>query len=83
MITALKKRYNAPTPVRWKNIGYIILTIGAGIQGSIMGLPITDTHKAWINLSITFLTLIGKVLTDLAVQDANSQIQPENINPNP
>lgn len=67
--------YKAHTPELFRKIGDAILIAGPMIQGAVMGLPVEDTTKIWLNFSITMLSAIGKITTNFFVETPNSPIQ--------
>jgi hypothetical protein len=60
------KKYFSPTPVFWRKVGDSLLLLSAGVNGSIMGLPLPDHHKLWIMFGISLVGTFGKILTNFA-----------------
>lgn len=59
------ENWNKGTPVKWRNIGDLLLILGQGINGIVISLPIPPQAKIWIIASSTLLTTAGKFLTKL------------------
>lgn len=62
--------YKKPTPIKMRKLGDSILIAGPLLQSAIMGLPLTETQKIWVNFSITISTLIGKLITNFFTEDS-------------
>jgi len=68
MINTIQKGYKnfkEPTPLKWKVIGMIIAITCAGMTPAVMGLPVDDNMKAWLNCGFAFLMVISNVITNL------------------
>ncbi len=48
-----------------KKIGDAILIFTTSLSGAVMGLPISDSAKLWINFGLTFVGTIGKIMTNV------------------
>lgn len=48
-----------------KKIGDAILIFTTSLSGAVMGLPISDSAKLWINFGLTFIGTIGKIMTNV------------------
>jgi len=48
-----------------KKIGDSFLIISTSLSGAVMGLPISDTAKLWINFGLTIIGTMGKVITNI------------------
>ena len=63
------KQYWTPTPVKARKIGDAFLVLSASLSGAVMGLPLPDNQKLWINFGLTLLGVIGKIVTNFAVEE--------------
>ena len=63
------KQYWAPTPVKARKWGDAILIISASLAGAVMTLPVPDNTKLWINFGLTVFGVVGKVITNFAVEE--------------
>ena len=73
MIRTISNRYSSQTPLRWKIMGDSILILGAAISGAVMGLPMPDNTKLWINFAVVMVMAVGKILTNLATEISKSE----------
>lgn len=62
-IKQLRKNYNSPTPKKLKVIADFVLVLTAAISGSVMGLPISDNAKLWINFTVNIIAVAFKFIT--------------------
>ena len=66
MLRTLKKilkKYWAPTPKKWRQIGDALLGI------STMGVPVVLMNHAWIGITLFMIGIIGKFLTNFYAED--------------
>ena len=69
--------YKSPTPEAFRKIGDAILIAGPMIQGAVMGLPLSDSSKIWVNFGITILCALGKISTNFFIEaQPNCPVQP-------
>lgn len=68
------RQYWTPTPVKARKVGDALLLISASLTGAVMTLPVPDNTKLWINFGLTLFGVIGKVITNFAVEEP---IRPE------
>lgn len=55
-----------------KKIGDAILIFTTSLSGAVMGLPISDSAKLWINFGLTFVGTIGKIMTNVIYSNNES-----------
>lgn len=55
----LNKKYCAPTPKKWRQIGDALLAVSA------MGVPAVLASHPWVGISLFLIGIIGKFLTNL------------------
>ena len=60
------KTYWHPTPIKARRWGDAFLLLSASLSGAVMGLPIEDFKKLWINFALTLIGVIGKIITNFA-----------------
>jgi hypothetical protein len=59
----MKRKYWAPTPKKWRQIGDALLGISA------MGVPAILMNHAWIGITLFIVGIIGKFLTNFYTKD--------------
>jgi hypothetical protein len=70
------QQYWTPTPVKARKIGDAFLILSASLSGAVMGLPLPDNHKLWINFILTLVGVIGKIITNFAAEEPIRSEQP-------
>lgn len=65
-IKRIEKRYFSPVPTKARKIGDAILYTSLSFQPIIIGLPLPDNQKLWVNFGISALGIIGKIITNFA-----------------
>jgi hypothetical protein len=73
MADALLKKYYSPTPAKFRKIGDSILFLCIGIQPLTQTLPLTDTHRLWINFGFSVAGVIAKTITNFFTDDIPEQ----------
>lgn len=64
MIKSAVQRYKAPTPLKYKVWGKVILGLGTVMQVSLQNTP---GVPVWVTITIALLTAVGTVLPEFAV----------------
>ena len=59
----ITKRYNAPTPKKWRQIGNALLGISA------MGVPAVLMSYTWVGITLFIIGIAGKFLTNFFSTD--------------
>lgn len=68
-------KHNAPTPVKWRKLGYAIALLGTMIQASIAGMQLGGsevmTHKQYFLfvIGIAVVQWLGQTITNFATED--------------
>lgn len=71
MIKQVVQRYQAPTPLKFKVWGKVILTFGTVMQVALqnVGVPV------WVTITVAVLTAVGTVLPEFAtLQESPSEV---------
>ena len=56
--------YYAHVPTMWRKVGDTVLVATTGLEGMIIGLPIEENTKLWLNFAVGIVGLTVKVLTN-------------------
>lgn len=68
----LRSNYHRPTPAKWRAAADLGLILCGTVSGAVMGLPITDNSKLWINFSLTILSTTFKFITKFMANEPTS-----------
>ena len=78
MIKSAVQRYKAPTPLRYKVWGKVILTFGTVMQVALqnVGVPV------WVTITVAVLTAVGTVLPEFAILQESPSEEANSISEN-
>jgi len=63
ILRKIRKKYNAPTPKKWIQIGDALLGVSA------MGVPAVLMSYTWIGVTLFIIGIIGKFLTNFFTEE--------------
>ena len=59
----IRKKYNAPTPKKWRQIGNALLGVSA------MGVPAVLMSYTWVGITLFIIGIAGKFITNFFSTD--------------
>lgn len=65
-LAKLNKKYFSPVPTPMRKFGDAILYTSLSFQPIVMGLPLPDNEKLWVNFAISAAGILGKILTNFS-----------------